>query len=92
MNKRTKLILSVIGALAVVVPVVLLLTLGSKAPQAPGVSSEKRNIDTKNVGEVARRAAPSPVALPSPSPSTESASPASSPSPSPEVEEEEDLE
>lgn len=90
MNKQTKLILTVLGAAAILIPVVLLLTLSSKAPEVPPVSSEKRNIDTRNVSDVARRSAPreSP-ALPSPSPATGSAAVASpSPSPSPEVEEE----
>ena len=87
MNKRTKLILSVSGILAIVIPVVLLLTLSSSAPGAPEISSEKRNIDRQNVEEVARRSSPSPATLPSPSPSTESASLASpSPSPTPVVE------
>ncbi|MBI3282982.1 hypothetical protein HYZ70_02800 [Candidatus Curtissbacteria bacterium] len=94
MNKRTKLILTIIGAAAVIVPAVLLITLSAKEPGSPQVSSDKRNIDTRNIEEVARRSAPvaSPVAVPSPSPSTDSASLAS-PSPSPLAEEgKEDLE
>lgn len=86
MSKRTKLILSIIGAAAILVPAVLLITLSGRAPASPQVSSEKRNIDTGNVGEVAKRLAPSPAILPSAPPSTESATPATSPSPSPEVE------
>lgn len=86
MNKRTKLILSIIGVAAILVPVILLVTLSGRAPASSQLSSEKRNIDTGNVGEVAKRAAPSPVTLPSAPPSTESATPATSPSPSPEVE------
>lgn len=83
MNKRTKLILSVIGAAAILVPVVLLITLSGRSPTTPNVSPEKRNIDTGNVGEVVKRSAPSPVILPSAPPSTESATPATSPFPSP---------
>lgn len=86
MNKRTKLILSVLGAGAIIVPLVLLVTFSARTPSTPQVSSEKRDIDTRGVEEVAKRAVPeqSPVVLPTPSPSTESASPASpTPSPSP---------
>lgn len=86
MSKRTKLILSIIGAAAILVPVVLLVALSGRAPASPQVSSGERSIDTGNVGEVAKRLAPSPVTLPSASPSTESATPATSPSPSPEAE------
>ncbi|HSX19237.1 MAG TPA: hypothetical protein VLE91_03835 [Candidatus Saccharimonadales bacterium] len=66
MSKQTKLILSVLGACAIIVPLVLLLTLGSKsAPpsQAPGGN---RNIDTQNIVDTAKQKAPTPIPTPSP--------------------------
>ncbi|MEK9147201.1 MAG: hypothetical protein AAB639_03315 [Patescibacteria group bacterium] len=79
MNKKTKLILSIIGVAAIVVPSVLLLLISSRNVPAPQVSTDKRQIDTKNVQESAASAQPSPTPLPSPSP-TPSPSPEASPS------------
>jgi len=84
MDKKVKLILSLIGLGAVVVPVVLLVTLSSKTPQQPQISTQTRSIDAANVADAAKRAIPSPSPFlePSPTPATESAVPAE-PSPSP---------
>jgi len=84
MNKKTKLLLSIVGVAAVLIPVVLLVTLSSKSSGVPEVSSEKRSIDAKNVGEAAKRSIPvqTPPVLPSPTPASGSAATAA-PSPSP---------
>lgn len=89
MSKQTKIILSIIGAAAIIVPLILLITLSSKTKEAPPVSSDTRSIDAGNVEDAARRAipSPSPQEIPSPSPSTESAQPETvleSPLPTPE--------
>lgn len=85
MNKRTKLILTLIGAAALVVPVVLLITFSSGTDQVPPASSDNRSIDSRNVEDAAKRAmpaSPSPLVIPSPSPASESAqTPSSSPEP-----------
>lgn len=73
MSKQTKLILTVLGIAAVIVPIVLLLTLGSKTSDIPPVSSDSRNIDEKNIQDVTKKTpgpeVPSPVASASHSPS-----------------------
>ncbi len=84
MNKRTRLILSVIGVGAVVVPVILLLVLTGRGKQSQPVDESLRQIDTKNVKDAVRRQAAlaSPFASPSASPTPEgsaSASPLASP-------------
>lgn len=79
MDKKTKLILSIIGVAAIVVPSVLLLLISSRDTPTPEVSTDRRQIDTKNVQESAARAQPSPTPLPSPSP-TPSLLPEASPS------------
>lgn len=83
MDKKTKLILSIIGLAAIVVPSVLLLLISSRDTPTPEVSTDRRQIDTKNVQESAARAQSSPTPLPSPSPSpspTPSLLPEASPS------------
>ena len=79
MDKKTRLILTVIGVAAVVVPAILLLVISSRSAPAPEVSTEKRQIDTKSVEETAASAQPSPTPLPYPSP-TPSPLPEASPS------------
>ena len=65
MNK--KIILSLIGLAALVVPVVLLLVFTSNKDKQPDISSGERQINPKTVQEVVDKApAPPPVVLPSP--------------------------
>lgn len=78
MDKKTKLILSVIGVAAIVVPAILLLILSSKNAAVPSVSQEARQIDTQNVADTAAKSIPSPTPVPSPSP-TPTPTPAASP-------------
>lgn len=76
MNKRTKLILSVIGVSAVVLPVVLLVLLTSGGEQAPEIPGDRRQLDTRNVEEAAKRTVPVTVTpVSTPEPATPSASP-----------------
>lgn len=72
MNKKTKLIVSAIGIAALAVPVLLLIFV-SRTKTVPPVSSGVRQIDTQNIENTAKSAAPQPV-FASPSPSTPSAS------------------
>lgn len=83
MSKKTKLILSIIGLAAVIIPVLLLLFLtGRASKQAPDISSEKREIDTKNIEEAVRKAPKPQIKLPSASGATGAASPKLEGSPS----------
>ena len=77
MNKGVKLILSLFGISAIIVPAVLLVFLTKNAPQTEPVSSTPRTIDKKTVEDAVRKApSPSPqLFLPSPRPSSPSASP-----------------
>lgn len=49
MNKRTKMILSLVGVCAVVVPALLLWYVSSHSRLEPQVNSSKRRVDTANV-------------------------------------------
>lgn len=76
MNKRTKLILSVIGIGALVIPVVLLIFLTERGGQVSEISTARRQLNTQTVEEVAKRTAPaSQTPVPTPAPATPSASP-----------------
>lgn len=84
MENKKKVLFSLIGIGAVVVPAILLITLTSRPPIQPSVSSGGRQIDSQGLDEIKRSTAPSPTPfqLPSPSPIV-SPSPSSVPSPSP---------
>ena len=73
MNKRTKMILSIIGVAAVVVPAVLLLIATSKTKEVPAVPTQEREIDAKNIQETSKKLVPSQP--PAPSAATSSGSP-----------------
>lgn len=77
-----KIILSILGLAALIIPVILLITLSDQAESEPNVNSEQRQINPTNVQNVVDKApaAPAPVSLPSP---TVSPSPTPSPDPSP---------
>ncbi len=76
MTKKTKLILSIIGVAAIIVPAFLLIITSGRSNIAPSVSSSKRTIDSKDItNKVKSLPSPSPrIAISSPS-STASASP-----------------
>lgn len=69
MNKQTRMALVVLGIAAIAVPIVLLLTLGSKAQEIPPVSSDSRNIDQKNIQDVTKKTSSPEMASPAVSPS-----------------------
>lgn len=83
MNKYTKLVLSVIGLSAIIIPALFLVYLSSKSQKTQEVSygtSNTRSLDTKNVQETVKRTQPSPVVIfPSPITATPSATPSQLP-------------
>lgn len=65
MNKKTRLLLSVIGVSAVVVPAILLLVVSKSAKQEPQVTTGKRSVDTNSIERSAKTVAtPKPAATP----------------------------
>ena len=72
MGKQTKLILSVLGLAAVVVPAVLLIVLTARTKPAVKPPTTSREIDARNVEETVKRQ----ITVPSPSAASPSASPA----------------
>ena len=82
MDNRTKLILSVVGIGAVVIPAGLLITLTPKKVEEPATSSTSRQIDTKAVEETVKNLPKKEIVFPSVGPSTPSARPTSEASPS----------
>ncbi|MDP2632176.1 MAG: hypothetical protein Q8P25_00440 [Candidatus Curtissbacteria bacterium] len=75
MNKKTKLILSLVGVAAIVVPAILLVVATSKTVEVPSVPSEDRQIDETNISDSVSRFKPSQ----SPISSSASASPLTAP-------------
>lgn len=76
MNKKTRLILSLVGICAVIVPAGLLLFITTnKTDQKPNVSTETRSIDQRNVEEAVKNLQKKTVVFPTPSPATPSAKP-----------------
>jgi len=75
MDKRTKLILSTVGACAIIIPALLLIFLTPKTQKEPSVSSESRNLDKSAIENVVKDASPRVAEFPSPSPATASAKP-----------------
>ena len=71
---RKKIILSLMGLAALVVPVVLLAVFTGNSAKQPATSSEQRTIDPQTVKSVVNKfPSPEPVSVPSPSPATKSA-------------------
>lgn len=69
MNKQ-KIMLSVIGLAALIIPVVLLIIFTNKTQSQPAESGGSRNIDPNAVEEAVKKIpAPSPI-IPSPSPAS----------------------
>lgn len=81
MDKKTKLLLSILGISAIAVPAVLLVVLSGRGGGQAVMSSGQRQIDTQKVVEtVAENTKLAPAASPSPTPpaATSSASEATS--------------
>lgn len=74
MNKKTRLVLSIVGISAVLVPAILLFTLSKLSVQEPQVGTGKRSVDTASI-ERSVKAIPTPKPLSSPKASTPSAAP-----------------
>ena len=73
MDKK-KIVLSLIGLAALIIPVVLLIVFTNRSRTQPSVSEGDRIIDPQTVQDVVDTiATPKPILLPSPSPATQSA-------------------
>lgn len=84
MSKQTKLILTVLGLCAIIIPVILLLTITNKTPPTVQVPAGERDINEGNIQETAAKTVPDLVLQPTELPSTGSAIFGTfSPSPSP---------
>ncbi len=72
--EKKKIILSLIGLGALIIPVVLLIFFTNRSSRQPGTTSENRSINPQTVQDVVSKIpTPAPIILPSPSPATESA-------------------
>ena len=77
MNKRTRLILSLVGISAVIVPAILLFVLSKNTQPEPQIENGKRTVDSQNIGNTVSKVQPTPSPIPSPKQATTSASPSS---------------
>ena len=75
MSKKTKLILSLIGMSAVIVPAILLIVATSRTKEAPSVPTQDRQIDDQNISDSVNKFSPPP----SPLSGSSSASPSQAP-------------
>lgn len=76
MSKKTKIILSIIGLSAVLIPAILLVVLTSRGPgKEPEVPTQKRQIDTEGIQDTVRKIPKKEVILPKASPASPSAEP-----------------
>lgn len=75
MSKTVKIILSIVGLAAVIVPALLLIFLGGKSTPEPEVASDARQIDTQSIKDAAGKTQPMQPEFASPSPATSSANP-----------------
>ena len=73
MNRNTKIILSVLGIGAVVVPAIFLIFLTKNSPAEPNLPSGNRTIDEKSIESAVDKIQPKEPQFPSPSPATPSA-------------------
>lgn len=82
MNKKTKIILSIIGFAAVLVPAVLLMYVSQNTQVPPAANDAPRQIDQINVGDKQNnKSTPPPVLIPPPSsPTSVIATPPTAPS------------
>lgn len=75
MNKSVKIVLSIVGLAAVVVPAMLLIFLGGKTQPEPEVASNSRQIDQQTIKDATEKSSEKQSVFPSPSPATPSAKP-----------------
>ena len=73
MNKNTKIILSVLGIGAVVVPAIFLILFTKNSQVETNLPSENRTIDQKSIESAVDKIQPKEPQFPSPSPATPSA-------------------
>ena len=72
--EKKKVILSLIGLGALIIPVVLLIIFSNRSTKQPEVSMENRSINPQTVQDVVSKIpTPEPIIFPSPSPATNSA-------------------
>ena len=81
MEKKSKLILSIVGLGAIIVPALLLIFFTSKVKNEPQ-SGGKRQIDSQVINDAAKKLPPPKQNLPLSSPATSSARPSQESSPS----------
>lgn len=70
MDKKTKLILTIIGVAAIVIPAVLLVVVAGRSSKVPEVPTEKRQIDAESVQQATQKNLPGETFSPSPSPTS----------------------
>ena len=70
MSMKTKIVLSIIGVSAVLVPAVLLMLVSQNTKVLPQANDAPRQIDQINVGNVEKNSVPipPPISIPTPSP------------------------
>ena len=73
MNKNTKIILSILGIGAVVVPAIFLIFFAKTSPVETNLPSENRSIDQRSIDSAVDKIQPKEPQFPSPSPATPSA-------------------
>lgn len=73
MTKKTKMLLTIIGVAALVVPVLLLVFLTAKPKGSPTVPQDKRSLDKGTIEETVKKVVPK---TPTPASASPSASPA----------------
>ena len=73
MNRNTKIILSVLGIGAVVVPAIFLILFTKNSQVETNLPSENRTIDQKSIESAVDKIQPKEPQFPSPSPATPSA-------------------
>lgn len=72
MDKRTKLILSIVGIAAFAVPVALLVFLSAKPAKEPNVSPDSRTINEKTINEAVQKNPQKQPEFTAPTPATNS--------------------
>jgi hypothetical protein len=82
MNKQTKLILSLIGIAALVVPAILLIVFTGKTQFEPEPDSGSRQIDSQTIKEAQEKVPQKSPQFPSPAPATPAGIPSFEGSPS----------
>ena len=73
MNRKTKIVLAIVGISAVIIPAVLLVMFTGKSSEEPQVSSGTRQINTEAIENAVKKVEPKEPQFPSPSPASGSA-------------------